>query len=108
MGKRGRIQGAADAAARKIARQRLGPLQGLRVNAGGQKRYVRAVVAFLWWSTIVYGLLPETYEDLDDFYFEFICCAWAEGEPVSLVQDGLSGLQWLLRRRRFFLVHGVY
>ena len=100
MGKRANADTAAVRAERKRVRQQLGPLAQLQVGVSGQKRYVRAMFAFLQWCWISYAFLPETYEQLDDLFFEFICCAWSEGEPVSLVQDGLSGLQWFLRRRR--------
>lgn len=45
----------------------------------GQKRYVRATWAFLCWSHVLYGLLPQDYEELNVYFSEYIGCAWAEG-----------------------------
>ena len=52
------------------------------------------------WCLLVVGFIPETLEQLDDIYFEYMGSCWLEGEPRSLVADGLSGLCHFLKRRR--------
>ena len=100
MGKRGRLLAGNDPAERKRARTVLGPLADLRIMACVKKRYYHAVQVFVLWCLLVVGFIPESLEQLDDIYFEYMGSCWLEGEPRSLVADGLSGLCHFLKRRR--------
>ncbi len=57
------------------------------------------MTAFVRWSILFFGYVPDDWDTLDHCLGEYIQRCWGEGEPRSVVTDVLSGLQHHLRKR---------
>ena len=79
-------------AARKLARQALGPLSLRVVSPNALKRYKAALDWFFFWARATNRSIPATSFELDGLVAEAIETGWQEGESRGLMGDLLSAL----------------
>ena len=78
---------------RKSARQQLGTLRSLTVAGRTRTRYKEALKAFYLYAQMQRVRIPSQAAALDELFADYIENLWEEGESLSFVTDGLSGLQ---------------
>ena len=85
---------------RKVSRQALGTLRANTVKPKTRQRYQSALRSFYLFCQVRRLRVPDEGSQLDDLFSDYIEHLWEEGESLSLVTDGLSGLQDLRPRLR--------
>ncbi len=85
---------------RAVSRAKLGSLRGMKIQPRTAQRYTHAVFHFLCWLSQFGFHLASTYDQLDTQVCEWLEYLWHSGESKGLAGDTLSGIQWLLQKRR--------
>ena len=78
---------------RKASRKALGPLRSLTVKPKTRARYESALRQFYLFTKLQRRHVPDEPSALDSLFSDYIEFLWEEGESLSCVIDGLSGLQ---------------
>ena len=91
-----------DKASRAQARLRLGPLRFQRVAPKTRDRYRRAAQLFQQFQIHQGWPLAAGADEMDQQICSWIEHLWVDGEGRNLAGDTLSGIQFLLGRRRLF------
>ena len=78
---------------RKASRKALGPLRSLTVKPKTRARYDSALRQFYLFTKLQRRHVPDEPSALDSLFSDDIEFLWEEGESISSVTDGLSGLQ---------------
>ena len=84
---------------RKASRKALGPLRSLTVKPKTRARYDSALRQFYLFTKLQRRHVPDEPSALDSLFSDYIEFLWEEGESISSVTDGLSGLQDLKPNR---------
>ena len=95
-----RVVASRDRDERRRTRAEIGRLQHRMVQPATLRKYHQAVAAFSSWLRRRQLRQASTVEELDFQVAEWMEEMWLAGEPQGTVGHALSGIQFLLRRKR--------